>query len=130
MGTSRHWKAPCHASAIVTTGLRCAPEIGPKVRISATSAAPVATVLASNAIETLPPASRSPIIPEPTTAASRKAVPTSSETARRSRLGDVVGIGAALDDVDCAVVNSISRARLADFVEALLEAHAREFFYP
>jgi hypothetical protein len=43
------------ASAIDTTGLKCAPEIGPNARISATSAAPVAIVFASRAIATSPP---------------------------------------------------------------------------
>src|SRR5207247_678154 len=43
--------------------------------MSATSAAPVASVLASNATATLPPARRSPMMPDPTTAASRSAEP-------------------------------------------------------
>ena len=38
---------PWTASASVTAGLKWAPEIGPKARISATSAAPVASVFAS-----------------------------------------------------------------------------------
>jgi hypothetical protein len=41
----------CHAerylSASVTAGLRCPPEIGPNVRMSATNAEPVAMVFAS-----------------------------------------------------------------------------------
>jgi hypothetical protein len=37
---------PCEASAIVTVGLKWAPETGPNVRIRATSAAPVAMVFA------------------------------------------------------------------------------------
>ena len=56
----------------MTAGLKCAPEIGPNVKIKVVSAAPVASVLASRAIATLPPASRSPMMPEPTTAARRK----------------------------------------------------------
>src|SRR5678815_1601781 len=42
--------------------------------------APVATLLASNAIARLPSASLSPMIPEPTTAATRKVVPRNSAT--------------------------------------------------
>src|SRR5207302_3371497 len=78
---------PQNASASVTAGLKWAPEMGPKVRIKATSAAPVASVFASSATATLPPARRSPMMPEPTTAASSIAVPTASATRRRSRPG-------------------------------------------
>src|SRR5688572_11060497 len=56
----------------------------PNIRISATSPAPVAIVLASSAIATLPPASRSAMIPEPTTTASSSAVPSPSATSRRA----------------------------------------------
>ena len=62
----------------VTTGLKWAPEIGPKVRMSAISAAPVASVLARSATAMFPPARRSPMMPEPTTAATSSAVPSAS----------------------------------------------------
>src|SRR5579863_7766395 len=75
---------PCIASASVTAGLKWAPEIGPSARISATRAAPVARELASSARATFPPASRSAMIPDPTTAISRNAVPNASLAARRT----------------------------------------------
>src|SRR4051794_36618617 len=53
--------------------------MAPNVRMSATSTAPVASVLASSATATFPPASRSPMMPDPTTAARSRAVPTSSD---------------------------------------------------
>src|SRR5215467_1620829 len=53
--------------------------MGPNVRMSATSAAPVASVLARRAMATFPPDSLSPIMPEPMTVARRKAVPVASE---------------------------------------------------
>src|SRR5260370_41976957 len=77
--------APWEASARVTAGLKGAPEIGPSARIKQINAAPVASVLASSAKATIPPASLSPLIPEPTTVARRKAVPRASATARRGR---------------------------------------------
>src|SRR5882762_3975228 len=62
---------PSIASATETTGLKCAPEMGPKVRISTTSAAPVVIVFASKANAPFPLASRSAMMPEPTTAATK-----------------------------------------------------------
>ena len=46
-------------------------------------AAPVASVLPSNAMATFPAASLSPMMPEPITAASRRAVPRNSPARRR-----------------------------------------------
>src|SRR5579864_3637048 len=76
---------PSSASLSVTTGLKCAPDIGPNANINATSAAPVAIVFARSAIATFPPASRSPMMPEPITVARRRAVPSASATARRGK---------------------------------------------
>ena len=56
-GTLPKESPPRIASASETTGLKCAPEIGPKVRISATRTAPVAIEFARSAIATLPPES-------------------------------------------------------------------------
>src|SRR6516164_7184688 len=68
---------------MVTTGLRWAPEIGPKARIRATSAAPVATVFARSAKATFALERRSAMIPEPITAATSNRVPKNSAVARR-----------------------------------------------
>src|SRR6266403_1447375 len=61
--------------------------MGPNVRIRAMSAAPVAIVFASNANATFPPASRSAMIPDPTTAATSSSVPRHSAVRRLGRLG-------------------------------------------
>src|ERR1700688_1647389 len=76
---------PSSASARVTTGLKCAPEMDPKVRIKAMRAAPVASVLANKARALLPPDRFWAMIPEPTMVASRKALPRPSAVARFAR---------------------------------------------
>ena len=87
-----------------------------RCEISTTSAAPVASVFASSAMATFPPARRSPMMPEPTTAASRNAVPSASAASRRR--------------VDAAHACAFSSARLADLVQPLLERHAVEAVAP
>src|SRR5215471_1989702 len=74
---------PSMRSAIVTTGLKCAPETGPSARISATSPAPVAVEFSSSCKPVLPGDSRCAAIPEPTTIETRSAVPTASALAGR-----------------------------------------------
>src|SRR5687768_2000434 len=82
-GTRTHESPPCDAAASVTTGFICAPEIGPKARIRHSRAAPVARLFASSAMATFPPDSRSPMMPEPTTAQTSSAVATNSAAAAR-----------------------------------------------
>src|SRR5689334_17664973 len=84
---SRHDSTPRSANARLTAGLKCAPDTGPKIRISTTRMAPVGKVLQRSASAPLPPDSFCAMIPEPMTAASRKAVPRNSATSRRLRSG-------------------------------------------
>ena len=65
-----------------TAGLKWAPEIGPRPRISTTRIAPVGIVLPSSASATFPPASLSAMIPEPTTVATSSPVPSASAARR------------------------------------------------
>src|SRR5947209_13463196 len=67
--------------------------------MSATRAAPVASVFARSATATLPPARRSPIMPEPTTAASNSAVPTLSAVTRRASVNCCVVVTATTTSV-------------------------------
>ena len=73
------------ASESVTAGLRCAPEIGPNVRMRAISAAPVAMVLASRAIATFPPASRSPMMPGADDGGDQESRAKKSDVSRRGK---------------------------------------------
>ena len=60
----------------MTAGLKCAPDIGPNVRIKRDQQPRRSRAYWRAARSaTFPPANRSPMMPEPTTAASRKAVP-------------------------------------------------------
>ena len=64
--------------ATETTGLKCAPDIGPKIVIIQYSMQPVAIAFASRAIAIFPLAKLSPIIPLPTTLIKSIAVPLNS----------------------------------------------------
>ncbi len=71
-----------NAIAMLTAGLKCAPDTGPNVRISTVRIAPVGSVLQRSASAPLPPESFAAMMPEPTTPASKKAVPKHSATPR------------------------------------------------
>ena len=88
--------APFSANTPVTAGLKWAPEIGPNMPISTTSIAPVASVLPSKARATLPPASRSPMMPEPITVASSSAVPSASAATLRQVIYGLALVAIAL----------------------------------
>jgi len=100
----------------------------PKVRIKATSAAPVAIVFASNAKATFPPASRSAIIPDPTTAATEVGSQGNSAVRRRIQLAVVPAAGQptnSLSKKKSTAIGKTSEARsprrlTAEFLGTLL----------
>ena len=100
-GASRMGNIRRRHSAAVTAGLKWAPESGPKTRMSTIRMAPVAAVFASSATASFPAASRSPMIPEPTTVATRIPVPSASEARRRPRWNSFMRRSSA---ADCGLV--------------------------
>ena len=81
---SRGLELPPEAKTRVTAGLKCAPEIGPRIVISTTRIAPVGSVLPSSASATSL-VSVSAMMPEPTTVATSSAVPSASAARRRCK---------------------------------------------
>ena len=75
---------PKMRSASVTTGLKCAPDTGPNARMSATRPAPVAIEFSSSCRPTSFGDIRCAAMPEPTTIATRNAVPSASAVALRA----------------------------------------------
>src|SRR5215207_7739682 len=75
--------SPKTRSTSVTIGLKWAPEIEPKARINAIRAPAVAAAFSSSCSPTSSGERRLAMIPEPTTAMIRKALPTSSASSRR-----------------------------------------------
>src|SRR5437660_11928760 len=116
-------KPPSRASATDTTGLKCAPEIGPKVRIRATSVAPVAIVLANNANATFPFARRSAMMPEPTTVATRSKVPKNSAVHRLRRFGFTGLTDPTTILLNCELVQA-SKGEAQEETDSPVESHA------
>src|SRR5689334_15677892 len=105
---------PRMRSASVTTGLKCAPDTAPNARMSATSAAPVAIEFSSNCNPVSSGDSRCAAMPEPTTAATRSAVPVASAVARRARstFNEELALAAALGRLGRAVAAERVRSRI------------------
>src|ERR1700722_19186831 len=83
---------PKAASTKETTGLKCAPDTGPTMRIKANSPAPVAAAFSRSSRPVFPGESRWAAIPDPTTTAVRKAEPTNSPARRRQRGFSATGL--------------------------------------
>ena len=88
---SRQDMPPGAASANDTTGLKCAPDTGPNIKMMANSPAAVAAAFSSSCSPVFPGDSCCAAIPEPITNAARKALPRNSAARRRdSRTGALV----------------------------------------
>src|SRR5437763_2160769 len=97
---SRRLIPPKNASARLTTGLRCAPDTAPTARMIAIRPAAVAAEFSNSCSPTLPGDSRCAAMPEPTTTATRRAVPRNSATARRARSDRISSFVRAQDRAD------------------------------
>ena len=88
---SRQDMPPGAASANDTTGLKCAPDTGPNIKMIAYSPAAVAAAFSSSASPVWPGDSRCAAMPDPITTAARNALPRNSASSRRhSRTGALV----------------------------------------
>ena len=83
-GTRRHGKSPRSANAMLTAGLRCAPDTLPMNRMIASTISPGATTAAVRLIVF---GNAWPIMPPPAATNTRKNVPSSSEKSRRHSCG-------------------------------------------
>ena len=82
---SRVVTVPRSRSTSVTTGLKCAPDTAPKMRINPTSAPAVAAAFSNSWSPMSLGERRLAMIPEPTTAMISSAVPSASAVRRRAR---------------------------------------------
>ena len=83
---------PVRAGDPVTTGLKCAPEIGPNNKISTASPNAVVVEFSNSCSPTSCGDSFSAAIPDPTTTVTSRAAPTNSATSRRcSRIAFTLG---------------------------------------
>src|SRR6266849_2776938 len=80
---SRQRSPPSAASANDTTGLKCAPDTGPNIKMTANRPAAVAAAFSSSSSPVSPGDSRCAAIPDPITIAARKPLPRNSVASRR-----------------------------------------------
>ena len=97
---SRQEIPPSAASANETTGLKCAPDTGPNIKMIANSPAAVAAEFSSSSSPVSDGDSRCAAMPEPITIAARNALPRNSAASRATARRDgsrCPGHGAHLD---------------------------------
>jgi hypothetical protein len=78
-------RRPRSQSAAVTTGLKCAPDTGPNIRISTANPNTVAVLFSNSCNPVLPGERRWAAIPDPTTTVTSRPVPIASASNRRDR---------------------------------------------
>ena len=78
-------RRPSSQSAAVTTGLKCAPDTGPNIRISTANPNTVAVLFSNSCNPVLPGDSCCAAIPDPTTTVTSRPVPRPSASNRRGR---------------------------------------------
>ena len=83
-------RRPNSQSAAVTTGLKCAPETGPNIRINTASPNTVAVEFSNSCTPTSAGDNAAAAIPEPTTTVTSSAVPRNSATSRRPTPTDAI----------------------------------------
>src|SRR3984885_5766107 len=105
---ARQDSPPSAASANDTTGLKCAPDTGPNMRMTAYSPAAVTAAFSSSSSPASDGDNRCAAIPEPITIAARKALPRNSAASRRGSTGALVTPLSLTDETTSVKIESMN----------------------